>query len=93
MFASITSFAMPFLQMWNGDHMDGDRAFGGWFVMALVMLLFWGTVAVFGVWALRSSHSHSAPATGPSPIDIARERYARGEITDEEFERIKRGLK
>lgn len=93
MFASIFLLATPFLQMWNGDHMDGDGAWGGWLVMSLVMLLFWGTLAVLGVWALRSSHSHSSPAAGPNPLDIARERYARGEITDEDFERIKRGLK
>jgi putative membrane protein len=88
--------ALPFLQMgWGGDHMDG-WGWGGWLAMSLGMVLFWGTIALLGFWAFRSGAGHSHQVvTGPAPasaLDIARERYARGEISDEEFQRIRRGL-
>lgn len=90
--AAAQSSGVPFLQMWDGDHMDG-WGWGGWLTMSVFMVLFWGGVIVLGVWLIRSlanpSHVHDGPA---SAIDIARERYARGEISDEEYERIRRGL-
>ena len=83
--------ATPFLQMWDGRHMDSGWGFGAWLTMTLGMLLFWGLIVGGMVWLLRTPHFHGPQ--GSSAIDIARERYARGEISDEEFERIKRGLK
>jgi putative membrane protein len=55
--------------------------------MSTMMVLFWGAVIVFGVWAVRSFTDR-----GRSPLEIARERYARGEITKEQFEEIQRGV-
>ena len=50
-------------------------------------------------WLLRSerspgppSESPSASPPGPDPLAILRERYARGEIDDEEFERRRKTL-
>ncbi len=84
-------FETPFLQMWDGRHMDDERGWGAWLVMMLFMFLFWALVAGGTVWLLRSTRGHGSESS--SAMDIARERYARGELTDEEFERIKRGLK
>jgi len=81
----------PFLQMaWRGDRMDG-WGWGGWLFMSIVMVLFWGTAVALGIWFVRSMPSHSHPDSS-SALDIARDRYARGEISDEEFQRIKAGL-
>jgi putative membrane protein len=94
--SSIMLLASVAQQMgWRGDHMGWG--WGGWLAMALMMGAFWIAVLVFGVWAIRStSHRHEAgPGAGSradSAMDIARERYARGEISEEEFQRIKRGL-
>lgn len=81
---------------WDDDH-DG-WGWGGWLVMMGFMVILWLAVALFVVWAVRSLGG-GRPGPGPgsqesprSPLDIARERYARGEINDEEFERIKAGL-
>jgi putative membrane protein len=54
-------------------------------VVAIVLLI---------VWAARSSSTGGGGtgATGQSPLDILKERYARGEIDEEEFERRKRML-
>ncbi len=85
---------LPFLQphMWDGD----SWSWAGWLAMALMMALFWGGVLVLAIWALRGGarhHHHDSPDPRPdSALGIARERFARGEINDEEFERIKRGL-
>lgn len=86
-------YLLPFLQqhMWGGDW-----GWGGWLAMSLMMVLFWGGVLVVGIWALRGGaghHHHDDPdRRSGSALDIARERYARGEINEEEFQRIKRGL-
>jgi putative membrane protein len=82
----------PFLQMaWRGDRMDG-WGWGGWLLMSIAMVLFWGTVVALGIWFVRSISPHSHHEPGSSALDIARDRYARGEISDEEFQRIKAGL-
>ncbi|MEO9256616.1 MAG: SHOCT domain-containing protein [Tepidiformaceae bacterium] len=88
----LTLFRFPFLQMgWDGNHMNG-WGWGGWLAMSVLMVLFWGGVVTAGIWLLRSASTHSHAPSGASALDIARERYARGEISDEEFQRIKAGL-
>jgi putative membrane protein len=79
--------------MWNGWGFDG---WGTGFGM-LFMLLFWGLV-VFGAaalirWLLQQSDPGRRRSTGGSAaLEILRERYARGEIGREEYERMKRDL-
>lgn len=58
-----------------------------WVWMSTMMFLFWGALLVFGAWAVRSLIDRAR-----SPLDIARERYARGEITREQFEEIQHRL-
>lgn len=86
------SLGLPFLQMgWDGNHMDG-WGWGGWLLMSIFMVVFWGTIVALGIWLVRSMSPHSHPEAGSAALDIARDRYARGEISDEEFQRIKAGL-
>jgi len=65
---------------------------GGW----LMMVAFWAVIIFLVVWAVRTfarpSGLQQAPSSPRSPLDIAKERYARGEITREEFEEIRRTL-
>lgn len=64
--------------------------FGGWMIIGWIVvigLIVWGVVAL-----TRHSGSGSASGSNRTPLDIARERYARGEIAKEEFERIKKDL-
>jgi putative membrane protein len=66
--------------------------FGGWMIIVwiiIVGLIVWGVIALVR-YASRNSGSESIER--PSPLDIAKERYARGEITKEDFERIKKDL-
>ena len=75
-------------QQFDG-HMDWDSA-GGWFMFS-VMAIFWLGVIALGWWAI-SSNNRRHEMSRESPLDVARHRLARGEITTEEFERIRETL-
>ncbi len=65
--------------------------FGGWMIIVWIVvigLIVWGVVAL----VKRTGGSGLASSSNKSPLDIARERYAKGEISKEEFERIKKDL-
>ncbi len=66
---------------------------GWWMVLGgILMLAFWGGLIAFAVWWVNKL-SRQNNATGKiSPLDIARERYAKGEISKEEFEQMKKDL-
>jgi putative membrane protein len=81
--------------MWNG--LGWGVSGVGWVVMGVSMLLFWGLI-IAGIVALirvinRPSSPPSAPTTPPwqgevsSARRILDERYARGEIDEQEYQR------
>ena len=70
--------------------------FGWWWFMPIFMIIFWGLV-IWGVVALvrglsGSRGSDSAPSTTDSALDILKRRYARGDISKEEYEEKKKDL-
>jgi len=66
---------------------------GAWGVaMAVMMLLFWGVVIVGIVLGIRWLVGQGRGPQRDTAIDILRQRYARGEITREEFDSMKRDL-
>lgn len=72
---------------WN--MMDG-WAGAGWFWM-LVSMLVVTVVVLIGVWLIvRSPRGGRSPSA--TALDILSERYARGEVTKDEFEVAKRAL-
>ncbi len=73
----------------DGDHM-GDWGGGWWIAMVFMMIIFWAAVIAVIVWAVRGFGGPREERK--TALDIARERLAKGEITEEEFERIKRQL-
>ncbi len=73
-----------------GGHMMGYEGYGGMFMWILIIVIAVGIV--FFVLD-RSKKTGSGPgATSDSPMDILKARYARGEIDQEEFERMKKEL-
>jgi putative membrane protein len=80
--------------MWDGDgHMWGWDG-GWWILMIVIMVLFWAAVIGVAVWAvtrLAGPRSEPRSALG-SPLDIARQRLAKGEISEEEFDRLRQKL-
>mgnify|MGYP003674007161 CR=1 FL=1 len=73
--------------MWNG---------GGWFFLGpLMMILFLAGLVALVILAVRWAGGDGMgrpQAPGRTPLDILRERFARGEIEREEFEERRRAL-
>jgi putative membrane protein len=61
-----------------------DMWFGGMWWMWIGGLLFWGSLIAFGVWAVRR---FTARDGGGDARKILEERFARGEIDAEEYQR------
>lgn len=87
--------------MWTGGWGWG----GGWLWMilgTLMMLLFWGGLLALVVMVVRGysrGGSNSSPdrqiggtTQEPTALEILKSRYAKGEITQAEFEQIRRDL-
>ena len=70
----------------------------GWILGILILLLFWGLVIAAIVlairWLIRADRrgAHEGPAT-PDALELLRQRYARGEIDEAEYERRRIVLK
>lgn len=80
-----------------GTHMWGSGY--GWFFMPIMMIVFIAVTVVVIVlivrWLGGTGHPSSHPGYGPpgkTPLDVLKERYARGEIDKEEFEERRRLL-
>ena len=74
---------------WHGWH--------GWFFGPIMMIVFIAVTVVVVVSLLRwlGGQGHGLPPHGPptkTPLDILKERFARGEIDKEEFEERRRLL-
>ena len=74
--------------MWWGWHGWGAG------LMILLMLVFWGGIIGLIVWVVTRLTRQGTHSGGEkqNPLDIARERYARGEINKEQFEQIRKDL-
>jgi putative membrane protein len=76
--------------MWNGFEGMG----WGWIGLGVVhMLLFWALV-ILGIAALVRALSGGGRSDTPSSdaMEILKARYARGEVTREQFEQMKRDI-
>jgi len=75
---------------WHDGMMDGWGHVGGWMIiiwLIIIGLIVWGVIAL-----IRHGSSGKDSSDNHKSLDIAEERYAKGEISKEEFERIKKDL-
>ena len=68
--------------------------FGGWGMLigGILMFVFWGGLIALIVWGVTRLTGRDDSTTEYTPLEITKERYARGDITKEQFEQIKRDL-
>lgn len=78
---------------WFGGPVAGAGWFGGNFLMMLPMLFFWGLL-LWGIVTLvrklsGTNPSNCATNNSKKALEILQERYAKGEISQEEFNKMK----
>jgi putative membrane protein len=75
---------------------DHDVSGWGWFAMSASMVIFWALIIGVGVLLFRAlgrtgpgsgEHTHTHTPSAPSPEQLLAERFARGEIDEEEYQR------
>ena len=73
-----------------GNYGYGMMGYGGMFIGLLFLII----IIVLGYFLIKSliEHNKTQGVAGKSALDIAKERYAKGEITKEELEEIKKNL-
>ena len=80
------------MMWWDpGDHMTG----WGWAAMTISMVLFWGLLILGGVLLFRAVNRPSGGPEAPprpTPEQVLAERFARGEIDEEEYRRRRETL-
>jgi putative membrane protein len=71
-----------------------NQGFGWWMIFGGIwMIVFWGVIIGLVVWGIRAvTDRRDRPSLEGSPLEIAQRRYARGEISKEEFNDIKATL-
>ena len=74
-----------------GSRWDGFGPF-----MMLPMIFIWLLIIVIGILLVRKlwreSRDNQVPTASKTALDILKERYAKGEISKEEFEQIKKDI-
>ena len=74
--------------MWHlHEGMGWWMVFGGTWT-----IVFWIGLIALIIWGVNRFTRRNDSSRKDSPVDLAKERYAKGEITHEEFERIKKDL-
>ena len=69
------------------------EGFGWWMAFGgLWMIIFWGGIIGLVIWGIFKLTGRNSSTHLTNPTDIAKERYAKGEISREEYDRIKKDL-
>jgi len=72
---------------------DAPMGMGWWMIFGGVwMVIFWGGLIALIVWGITKLSRRNDATPKHDPLDAAKERYAKGEISREEFEQLKKDL-
>jgi putative membrane protein len=77
-----------------GPHMMFGGGWWGWIMMVLFWVLIVAGVVALAKWLFASSRpvGGGRSSSGPDALGILKERYAKGEITRDEFEQMKKDI-
>ena len=83
--------------VWRGDYyIMGPMMYGPYGVWMFLQFFFWilviAGIVLLIVWLVRHPGRYERGIGEESPLDVLRKRYARGEISKEEFDRMKKDL-
>lgn len=72
---------------WMSGHMTGSMGWGGWLVMGFGLLLCLAVIAALLLWVVRSTARQPlpVPAAQPPANAVLDDRFARGDIDEEEY--------
>ncbi|HAK88130.1 MAG TPA: electron transporter RnfE [Nitrospiraceae bacterium] len=76
------------MHWWGGDYGWGTGMGFGW----LFMIIFWILIILGVVYLVRLIVGGEKRTTGETALDVLKKRYAKGEISKEEFEEKKKAL-
>lgn len=76
------------MRYWDSHWNTWGMGAGGW----LLMLIFWAAVVGVVVWLIAGNARRRGSPAEASALEVLKQRYARGEIDQQEFERRKRDL-
>lgn len=80
--------------MYGYPQMMGYYGDGGWLGLGWVFMIFWWALIIFGIVVLiRWISRQNGTRQEKSALDILKERYAKGEINRQEFEKMKEEIK
>jgi putative membrane protein len=70
-------------------HYMGWGGFGfGWIIwIVIIFVIIWAVIKI-----ANTSQNRKTDSSGETPLDILKKRYARGEITKEQYEQMKKDL-
>ena len=69
------------------------QGMGWWMVFGWVwVVVFWGGLIALIVWGIKKLTERGSSTPKHDSLDIAKERYAKGEISREEFNQIQKDL-
>jgi putative membrane protein len=73
----------------------GSVGWAGWLTMVAMMVVFWGAIAWVVVTLIRNSGNRAQlqPERRTDPIGILDERFARGEIDEDEYQRRREAIR
>ena len=63
-----------------------------WLFGGLWMIIFWGGLIALIVWIVKKVSDRGVSSPPKDPLQLAKERYAGGEINQKEFEQLKKDL-